>query len=115
MAKATSKYTCQQCGYESVKWMGRCPDCGEWNSLVETVSPALRGERRGGGLRPAAAPVPLTEVEAVDARRLATGSPEFDRVLGGGIVPGTLMLVGGDPGIGKTTLLIAGRWPSGVA
>ena len=101
MPKASSKFTCQQCGYESVKWMGRCPDCGEWNSLVETVSPALRGERRGGGLRAAAAPVPLTEVAAVDTQRMATGSPEFDRVLGGGIVPGTLMLVGGDPGIGK--------------
>lgn len=101
MPKTSSKFTCQQCGYESVKWMGRCPDCGEWNSLVETVSPALRGERRGGGLRAAAAPVPLTEVAAVDTQRMATGSPEFDRVLGGGIVPGTLMLVGGDPGIGK--------------
>jgi DNA repair protein RadA/Sms len=101
MPKATSKFTCQQCGYESVKWMGRCPDCGEWNSLVETVSPVLRAEKRGGALRTATAPVPLTEVEAVDARRLATGSPEFDRVLGGGIVPGTLMLLGGDPGVGK--------------
>jgi DNA repair protein RadA/Sms len=87
--------------------MGRCPDCGEWNTLVEIVSPAVSGARRGGGgLRATVAqPVPLTEVEAVDARRMSTGSPEFDRVLGGGIVPGTLMLVGGDPGIGKTTLL----------
>ena len=106
MPKATSKFTCRQCGYESVKWMGRCPDCGEWNSLVETVSPALRADRRGGGLRAAVAPVPLTEVEAVDAQRMATGSSEFDRVLGGGIVPGSLMLVGGDPGIGKSTVMI---------
>jgi DNA repair protein RadA/Sms len=107
MPKATSKFTCQQCGYESVKWMGRCPDCGEWNSFVETVSPTLSGARRGGGgLRATVAqPVPLTEVEAVDARRMSTGSPEFDRVLGGGIVPGTLMLVCGDPGIGKSTLM----------
>ena len=107
MPKATSKFTCQQCGYESVKWMGRCPDCGEWNSLVETVSPTLHtGRRGGGGLRAAVAPVPLTEVEAVDAQRMATGSPEFDRVLGGGIVPGSLMLVGGDPGIGKSTVMV---------
>jgi DNA repair protein RadA/Sms len=106
MPKATSKYTCQQCGFESVKWMGRCPDCGEWNSLVETVSPALRTERRGGVRQSGVAPVPLTDVEAVDAQRMATGSSEFDRVLGGGIVPGTLMLVGGDPGVGKSTIML---------
>jgi DNA repair protein RadA/Sms len=106
--KAHSKYVCQQCGFESAKWMGRCPDCGAWNSLVETpdVAPA-RAAGRGTLTREGAArAVPLSEVEATARRRLATGSPELDRVLGGGVVPGSLVLVGGDPGIGKSTLLL---------
>lgn len=105
MAKSTTKYVCQQCGYESVKWMGRCPDCGEWNSLVEMISPTLKAAGGRSASRTAVRPVPLTEVEAIEARRVLTGSPEVDRVLGGGIVPGSLILLGGDPGVGKSTLL----------
>lgn len=113
MAKATTKFVCQQCGFESVKWMGRCPDCGEWNTLAETTIPAS-GSASGGtgraGISPrrgtAAVPVPLPRVEALSGRRLATGSPELDRVLGGGIVPGSLVLLAGDPGIGKSTVAL---------
>jgi len=88
--------------------MGKCPDCGEWNSLVETVvetgrGPSGRGSSRAIGV---AAPVPLTEVQAIAHKRSGTGSPEMDRVLGGGLVPGSLVLLGGEPGIGKSTLLL---------
>ncbi len=103
MPKTQIKFVCQQCGYESAKWMGRCPDCGEWNSLVETVVPPARGgEGRSASLggTPAAA-VPLPQVQATGYQRLPTGSSELDRVLGGGVVPGSVVLVAGDPGIGK--------------
>lgn len=108
MPKPSSIYTCQQCGFESVKWMGRCPDCGAWNALVETVTP---GSASGGGRASRAAhgtgaqPVPLSRVETLDHQRRATGSSELDRVLGSGLVPGALVLLGGEPGIGKSTLL----------
>ena len=111
MARPHTKFVCQQCGYESAKWMGRCPDCGEWNSLVETVILGARGQAdsRITSLARAgrSAPTPLTQIEATADRRLATGSGELDRVLGGGIVPGSLVLLGGEPGIGKSTLLAA--------
>ena len=111
MPRPHTKFVCQQCGYESAKWMGRCPDCGEWNSLVETVIPGTHGQAdsRVTSLTRAgrAAPTPLTQIEATGDRCLATGSGELDRVLGGGIVPGSLVLLGGEPGIGKSTLLAA--------
>ncbi|MCS6803920.1 MAG: DNA repair protein RadA [Acidobacteriota bacterium] len=100
-------YSCQQCGYQSPKWLGKCPDCGEWNSFVEerpTYSPpdsAKRGQRLSG-----AVPVAYHQIESQDDVRVTSGIVEFDRVLGGGIVPGSLVLVGGDPGIGKSTLLL---------
>jgi DNA repair protein RadA/Sms len=108
MAKTTTKFVCQQCGFESVKWMGRCPDCGEWNTLAETtVAPRggteSRARRASGGLTVEA--IPLPRVRAITSERLVTGSPELDRVLGGGLVPGSLVLLGGEPGIGKSTLL----------
>ncbi len=109
MPRTQTKFVCQQCGYESAKWMGRCPDCGEWNSLVETVVTPARagGDGRSGSLsRSGAAPVPLPKVEATGYQRVVTGSGELDRVLGGGIVPGSLMLLGGEPGIGKSTVLL---------
>jgi DNA repair protein RadA/Sms len=111
MAKSSSKFVCQQCGFESVKWMGRCPDCGEWNTLVETVLPVRgagvgRATGKRGALDAASLPVPLPQVQAIQAQRGQTGSPELDRVLGGGLVPGSLVLLGGEPGVGKSTLLL---------
>jgi len=104
--KAKTIFSCQQCGYQSPKWLGRCPDCGQWNSLVEeTVQPAAGG-RAGKTAGPASIPQRLDEVSACEEDRLQVGIGEFDRVLGGGVVPGSLTLIGGDPGIGKSTLLL---------
>lgn len=97
-------FVCQQCGYRAPKWLGRCPECEAWASLVEEpdggLSPRVIGTRRGS------APVPYPEVSPADAERTSTGLPEFDRVLGGGLVAGAVVLVGGEPGIGKSTLLL---------
>lgn len=102
MAKAKTRFVCQSCGYVSVKWWGRCPECGEWSSLVE--EPVADKVARGKG-EPEPA-VPLAQVSGQESSRLVTGLNEFDRVLGGGIVRGSLVLLGGDPGIGKSTLLL---------
>ena len=111
MARPAIVYSCSTCGHESPKWHGRCPGCGEWNSLVEEarVAPgpgAVAGGRRSGGRAAPRAlrPVALRDVEAPEIERLGTGIGEFDRVLGGGLVPGSLVLIGGSPGIGKSTL-----------
>ena len=101
--KKETLFVCQSCGHQSGKWLGKCPECGEWNSLIEE-KPA-RKTRNGFQLRHVAA-VPFTEIESQDDVRVSSGVTEFDRVLGGGIVPGTLVLIGGDPGIGKSTLLL---------
>jgi DNA repair protein RadA/Sms len=95
-------FACSTCGHQSAKWHGRCPGCGEWNTLVEERAEAPSGRRAKhvGALRP----VPLAEVEAPAVRRLLTGIGELDRVLGGGLVPGSLVLLGGSPGIGKSTV-----------
>ncbi|MCI0524633.1 MAG: DNA repair protein RadA, partial [Acidobacteria bacterium] len=102
-------YACQSCGYQSRKWLGKCPDCGGWNTFVEERERAAPKEGAGrarSGLRlRETKPVPFTEIEAQDDSREVTGIEEFDRVLGGGIVPGSLVLVGGEPGVGKSTLL----------
>ena len=105
--KKETWFVCQSCGHKSGKWLGKCPECGEWNSLVEERSqPARRsGTRNGFQLRDVSA-IPFTEIESQDDVRIPSGVTEFDRVLGGGIVPGTLVLIGGDPGIGKSTLLL---------
>src|SRR5215210_4494244 len=111
MAKAKGPkiiYVCQQCGAQQPKWMGKCPDCGEWNSLVEERSASARPDAspRGGLFRMReVAAVPYHEIESQNDARESSGIEEFDRVLGGGIVPGSLVLIGGDPGIGKSTLL----------
>jgi DNA repair protein RadA/Sms len=111
MPKPTSVHVCSACGHETARWAGRCPGCGEWNTLGEQVrAPASRGGAGAGGgvdARARAAPVKpvrLADVEAVDHDRLSTGIGELDDVLGGGIVPGSLVLIGGAPGIGKSTL-----------
>lgn len=111
MSKRKSKFICNECGYESPKWMGRCPGCGEWNKMVEEIEKSTRGKRGsfadvGQGPALAAKPIPITAVEKTDEARIKTDSNEFNRVLGGGIVKGSLILIGGDPGIGKSTLLL---------
>ena len=103
--KKETVFVCQHCGHKVGKWLGKCPECGEWNSLVEEKAQTSRGSRNGFKLRDVSA-VPFTEIESQDDVRIPSGVTEFDRVLGGGIVPGTLVLIGGDPGIGKSTLLL---------
>src|SRR6476620_4002850 len=105
--KKETLFVCQSCGHSTGKWLGKCPECGEWNSLVEEKSQPVRrtGGRNGFKLREAKA-VAYSEIESQDDVRIPSGVTEFDRVLGGGIVPGTLVLIGGDPGIGKSTLLL---------
>ena len=105
MAKGTV-FFCQGCGYESSKWMGQCPGCKEWNTFVEEVAPKKTVGGRSKGVRERAVPVMLKEIELNEEERISTNIGELDRVLGGGIVAGSLMLVGGDPGIGKSTLLL---------
>lgn len=108
-SKATSAFFCQNCGYESSKWMGQCPACHTWNSFVEERITKSAPSVSGGGKIMKSANVKPVELKAVSGQkeeRFATGIEEFDRVLGGGIVPGSLTLVGGDPGIGKSTLLL---------
>src|SRR5690349_21092320 len=105
MAKSRTFYSCQACGHQETKWMGRCPGCNEWGSLVEeTQQPAGRG---GSALvTGGSAAKPLKDVSSEDAPRATTGLAELDRVLGGGVVAGSAILVGGPPGIGKSTLLL---------
>lgn len=110
MAKTKTRYVCQECGSVQPKWMGRCPDCGEWNTLLETVVE----DSRPGAASPAArqallgrnSPQPLATIAADSYQRTLLPMEEFNRVLGGGLVPGSLILIGGDPGIGKSTLLL---------
>lgn len=109
MAKVKTMYFCNNCGAESSRWLGKCPQCGQWNTLVEEV---VRETNTKGAAayapvdRKATKPVALADIKTEDAPRISTTFGEIDRVLGGGIVPGALMLLGGDPGIGKSTLLL---------
>jgi DNA repair protein RadA/Sms len=115
MARLQTRYICQECSFESPKWMGKCPECDAWDSFVEEVmvkeKPGAVGKpgaasTGGRGIVPSGGgtPIPITQVEAIEANRLSSGIGEFDRVLGGGFVPGSLVLIGGEPGVGKTTL-----------
>jgi DNA repair protein RadA/Sms len=106
MAKGRARtiYVCQQCGAQSLKWVGRCPDCGEWNSMVETVE--SREASPPSSVLPRTRPQRLSDVPSEAFKRIAVPIEEFSRVLGGGIVPGSVVLIAGDPGIGKSTLLL---------
>lgn len=106
-AKTKTVYVCSECGAESPKWIGRCPQCGEWNTYQEEhISVDRQNAGEGAGLLTEARAVPLSSVEQKDVTRMTTGNGELDRVLGGGIVPGALILIGGEPGIGKSTLVL---------
>ncbi len=110
MAKArATAFFCKECGYESAKWVGQCPGCRQWNTMVEEPAASREPSARkpgGSGLRAAVRPMKLEEVSIAEEDRILTGFAELDRVLGDGIVGGSLVLVGGDPGIGKSTLLL---------
>ncbi len=112
MAKARTQFLCNSCGSVHPKWMGKCPDCGTWDALEEYKTPtpdarrAAVGAAHTGDVATAAEPVAIDAIEQAEIPRLGSGVGEFDRVLGGGIVPGSAVLVGGEPGIGKSTLLL---------
>jgi DNA repair protein RadA/Sms len=106
MSKAKTIYSCTECGATAPKWQGQCPGCNLWNTLVETVEEKASPAARFQSLAPASRLQTLSEIEAREEERIATGIAEFDRALGGGLVPGGVVLIGGDPGIGKSTLLL---------
>lgn len=106
MAKVKSVFFCQNCGFESAKWMGQCPGCREWNSFAEEPKITTKKITAAGVRKDAPQPKPLSEIKITEESRMTTQIKELDRVLGGGIVQGSLVLVGGDPGIGKSTLLL---------
>ncbi|TAN39585.1 MAG: DNA repair protein RadA [Nitrospirae bacterium] len=106
MSKTKIYYQCQACGHTSPKWLGKCPDCGGWNSFAEEKSFSGKRQASADDQYGRSAPLPLSAVEGITEKRVPTGISEFDRVLGGGIVPGSVILIGGDPGIGKSTLIL---------
>src|SRR5436190_6642303 len=120
MAKARIQFLCRKCGSVHPKWLGKCPDCGAWDSLEEYKAPTFDARQAAvaapdappasgfqtGDLTRAGEALPLDEIDDADLPRLPCGIGEFDRILGGGIVPGSAVLVGGEPGIGKSTLLL---------
>lgn len=104
MAKAKTVFVCSSCGYESAKWLGKCPACNEWNSFYEEKISNTVSSNNPSNRSKNAVPRKLKEVEGISEVRTSTGIGELDRVLGGGLVKGSLVLVGGEPGIGKSTL-----------
>jgi len=105
MAKTKTTYTCQNCGCQTPRWMGKCSDCGEWNTLVEEI--IAPPDRQQSGFKPTSKPVKMRQISLEDSqKRIHSGSKEFDRVLGGGIFPASVVLLAGEPGIGKSTLML---------
>ncbi len=105
--KSKSIFSCQSCGYKTPKWMGKCPDCGQWDTFAEELHiQAPAGSNNGSIAATGGQPIPIDTIDIVHEERLMTHIKEFDRVLGGGVVPGSLVLIGGDPGIGKSTLML---------
>ena len=110
-AKNKIVYICSNCGFESAKWAGKCPDCGEWNTMEESVKTAVSAKSAASGYTSSAStlltrPLAISEIDTEDEHRYHTGLSELDRVLGGGLVKGSLVLISGDPGIGKSTILL---------
>ncbi len=106
MAKTKTYFFCSECGYQSSTWLGKCPECGKWNTFTEEEVKAESGKRKVESRQLQSAPKRIQDISTSETVRIATGCGEFDRVLGGGIVPGSLLLLGGEPGIGKSTLLL---------
>ncbi|NPA50140.1 MAG: DNA repair protein RadA [Epsilonproteobacteria bacterium] len=106
MAKKKIIYECQACGFQSLRWMGKCPSCGEWDSFIELKEEEQKFTKKSSSVTKKSKALPITEVESIEVERFSSGSKELDLVLGGGIVPGSLTLIGGSPGIGKSTLLL---------
>ena len=106
MAKAKVYYVCSECGYETAKWMGKCPSCNAWGTLSEEARVEVNNSSRVGALYSTATAKSLNEIDVTDEVRYVTGFRELDRVLGGGIVKGSVVLLSGDPGIGKSTILL---------
>jgi len=103
--KKNTKFECEHCGYQTAKWMGKCPDCNSWNSFIE-IREEVSKNKRNSSLSKQIKPLPLTAVSKETVTRIPSGISEFDRSLGGGFVPGSLVLIGGEPGIGKSTLML---------
>ena len=107
MKKFKTLFTCQTCGYQTPKWMGKCPDCGQWDTFTEELpTNVLNSAATGNIAATGTQPVPIDAIDFADEERIKTQIQEFDRVLGGGVVPGSMVLIGGDPGIGKSTLML---------
>ncbi|HEU5462800.1 MAG TPA: ATPase domain-containing protein, partial [Candidatus Binatia bacterium] len=106
MAKTKIVFACGNCGYQSPKWLGKCPDCGQWNTFSEERFEKALSARGELSLGTKEDPAPIHAIETAEEGRVLSGIGEFDRVLGGGLVPGSVILIGGDPGIGKSTLLL---------
>jgi len=106
VSKTRSLFECTGCGHQEPRWLGRCPECGKWNSFTEVAAPTQQSKGSDGGGKTAALPIPLSSIETRDGMRLDTGITEMNRVLGGGLMKGSSVLVGGEPGIGKSTLML---------
>lgn len=107
MVKSRVSFVCKNCGHETGQWYGKCPSCGEWNGLTETTRITGKASKTGSVTLDEAKPIALSAVTSIKSQRISTGFAEFDRVLGGGLVAGAVVLIAGDPGVGKSTLLLA--------